>query len=105
VTIDTHRQIARTAMWVSVGMNVGIICEDLALRQDFNGAMFASVIVVVLTSWLWLVTKIDQRLDADLGHAVADRRVAELTLAAVEDAHRSGRYRIEVGVDASPRAH
>lgn len=95
----TARELADWSLLVSLVINIGAIALHLATGHYGIGAA-ESVFVVAVTAWADLRGKVHDRLEARLGEAVAQRRIAEITLLQIEAAVRRGDH-VEVTVDAS----
>ncbi len=99
MTLLRKPEVWRVALWASLAYNVGVFLSDLWLRQ-FTGAAMQSVVIVALASWLKASAVLYRRLDAQLGNAVAQRRMTELALKAMKDGIAGIEVSVSRGRDA-----
>lgn len=89
----THHAIARAALWASVGINIGLGVWDVAIGAYLMAA-WQSIVVAFLTTWLWIVPKVHDRIEAQCAEAVTRQRMAALSLQAMERELRRGNVRV-----------
>lgn len=97
-THETSRSIARVAVWATLVYNLLLLGADLGSGSYRFGTMHA-FFVVLLTSWQWFTPKLEARLDALTGQAVAARRMNELALEQLQAQHRAGNLRVDVAAE------
>ena len=99
----TVRTFAHGLLWFSVGCALG--SGSVALVTGEPGVAVVNVITAaVVACVLWFLPKVEQRLDAQVGEAIARREIHEHALAATRAAMTDGRVRVGVngdGVDIS----
>lgn len=105
MTVPTARTIARTALVFSLGFNTAAVLTN-TLAGRYEAAAVQSILVGLLTAWLWLVPKIDAWLDARLAEAVAQQAVAEIALTEMQRMQRRGELQVGLRVEGpSERMH
>jgi len=100
MTDTTRGGIAVAALWLGGGFNLAAVGMSI-VRHDYGTAGVQSVLVALLAAWGWLVPKISATLDAKLGEAIAQRRMAELAAAAMERQLNAGHLEFGVSVQGS----
>jgi hypothetical protein len=101
MTIDS-KAIARMTWWASLALNVWAIGLSVAHAQ-IGQAGLQSLAVVGLAAGAWVLGTIDLKLQAQIGHHVAGRRMQELALSVMQAQVRAGNLSVTV-FDAQPRA-
>ena len=95
MTIERKAAIAGVTLWVMLTFNAGLFVWNVV--GGFYGlATVQSIVLVVGTAWLWVVPKVDAFLNAQLGQAIAQRRMSELGLRVMEEQTRSGRVSVSL---------
>lgn len=96
------RAIAAASWWVSLALNVWAIGLSVA-RGQVGQAGLQSLAVVGLAAGAWVIGTLDQKLQVQIGHHVAERRMQELALSVMQAQVRAGNLSVTV-FDAQPRA-
>jgi len=98
----TPAAIVVCTWWASLAFNVVAIGLALA-RGQVGQAGLQSLVVLGLAVGAWLRTTINQKLEAQVGAAVAERQMRELALAVMQQQLRAGNISVSV-FDSQPRA-
>lgn len=95
MTVDRKLAIARGTLWASAGFNL-ILTVVNVWQHQYAAAAWDAIIVTGTVSWIPIAAKIDARMDAKVGEAVAQRRMAEIALAEMERARSEMRVHVSV---------
>jgi hypothetical protein len=95
---------SRVLVSACIGLNTAVVVADLA-HGDFRAGALQSIALLLLTAWWAWVPKADALLEARVGEAVAQRRMAEIGLAVVEEQRRAGNVRVNIVGEASARVN
>jgi len=90
-----HAAIARAAWWVSVGLNVGVVVGDIAVRS-YTVAALQSIAVAVLLAGRVYGRLLDTWFEARMAKAHVERQVAEQMLRMVQRDLRAAKIGIEI---------
>lgn len=92
--VDSY-QLAIAAVWAAAGVNLVAVIAGI-VRHDYGSAGVQSVLIVCLAAWGRLVPRVIATLDAKLGEATAQERMAQIALEALKKQMDAGDLHLTV---------
>jgi len=98
------KAFARVTIWSAIVFNIGVTASDIVRGQYRSGA-WDLWNVVVLGSWVLLLTRVETWIDTMRADAATRLRMSELALQAMQEQMAAGRVSVNITSDEAERRH
>jgi len=92
------------AIWSAIVFDVGIVANDI-VRGQYRSGMWDSWNVVVLSTWVLLLARIEVWIDTMRADSASRLRMSELALQAMQEQMAAGRVSVNITSDEAERRH